>query len=84
MRLVQEVTPPGKQLDRAIELAAKIADASPRGIRATLASARQAISSEESALIALLPEFQRIIQSDDAREGQRALREGRKPQYRGP
>jgi enoyl-CoA hydratase len=32
MGLVQEVTPPGKQLDRAIELAAKIADASPRGV----------------------------------------------------
>jgi enoyl-CoA hydratase len=83
MGLVQEVTPPGKQLDRAIELAAKIADASPRGVRATLASAHQAISSEEPALIALLPEFQRIIQSDDAKEGQRALREGRKPQYPG-
>jgi hypothetical protein len=39
--------------------------------------------SEEPALIALLPEFERIIQSDDAREGQRALREGRKPVYRG-
>jgi enoyl-CoA hydratase len=83
MGLVQEVTPPGKQLDRAIELATKIADASPRGIRATLASAHQAIGSEEPALIALLPEFERIIQSDDAREGQRALREGRKPVYRG-
>jgi enoyl-CoA hydratase len=83
MGLVQEVTPPGKQLDRAIELAAKIADASPRGVRATLASAHQAISGEEPALIALLPEFLRITQSDDAREGQRALREGRKPQYRG-
>ena len=83
MGLVSEVTPPGKQLDRAIELAAKIADAAPLGVRATLASAHQAISSEEPALTALLPEFQRMIQSDDAKEGQRALREGRKPEYRG-
>jgi enoyl-CoA hydratase/carnithine racemase len=83
MGLVQEVTPPGKQLERAIELASKIADASPRGVRATLASAHLAINSEEPALIALQPEFERIIQSDDAKEGQRALREGRKPEYRG-
>jgi enoyl-CoA hydratase/carnithine racemase len=83
MGLVQEVTPPGKQLDRAIELGAKIADAAPLGVRATLASAHQAISSEEPALIAIAPEFQRIIQGDDVKEGQRALREGRKPVYRG-
>jgi enoyl-CoA hydratase len=83
MGLVQEVTPPGKQLDRAIELANKIADCAPRGIRAALASAHQAISSEEPALIALGLEFRRIIQSDDVKEGQRALREGRKPVYGG-
>ena len=76
------MTSPGKQLDRAVELASRIADCSPRGVRAALASAHQAISGEEPALIALLPEFQRITQSDDALEGQRALREGRKPEYR--
>jgi enoyl-CoA hydratase len=40
MGLVQEVTPPGKQLDRALELATKVAAAAPLGVRATLASAR--------------------------------------------
>ena len=81
--LVQEVTPPGKQLDRAIELAEKIAAAAPLGVRATLASAHQLISGEEAALQALAAEFQRVNQSEDAKEGQSAFREGRKPVFRG-
>jgi enoyl-CoA hydratase len=81
--LVQEVAPPGKQLDRALELANKIAAAAPLGVRATLASARQAVGSEEAALQALQPEFQRILKSEDAQEAQRAVREGRPPRYQG-
>ena len=81
--LVQEVTPPGKQLDRAIELAEKIAAAAPLGVRATLASAHQSIGGEDAALLALAAEFQRINQSEDAKEGQTAFREGRKPVFHG-
>jgi enoyl-CoA hydratase len=81
--LVQEITPPGKQLDRAIELAQKIAAAAPLGVIATLATAHQAISSEEAALQGLLAEFQKITQSEDAQGAQRALREGRQPVYHG-
>ena len=81
--LVQEVTPPGKQLDRAIELAEKIAAAAPLGVRATLASAHQLIGGEDAALQALAAEFQRINQSEDAKEGQSAFREGRRPVFRG-
>jgi len=81
--LVQEVTPPGKQLDRAIELAERIAAAAPLGVRATLASAHQLTAGEDPALLALAAEFQRINQSEDAKEGQTAFREGRKPVFRG-
>jgi enoyl-CoA hydratase len=81
--LVQEVTPPGRQLDRAIELAEKIAAAAPLGVRATLASAHQLIGGEEAALLALAAEFQRVNQSEDAKEGQSAFREGRRPVFRG-
>jgi enoyl-CoA hydratase len=81
--LVQEVTPPGKQLDRAIELANKIAAAAPLGVLATLASARQAVGNEDAALQALQPEFQRILKSEDAQEALRAVREGRPPRYQG-
>jgi len=81
--LVQEVTPPGKQLDRADELANKIAAAAPLGVRATLTSAHLAIGSEDAALLALGPAFQQILQSEDAQEARRALQEHRAPVYRG-
>ena len=81
--LVQAVTPPGKQLDRAIEIANKVATAAPLGVRATLASAHQAISSEDAALQALGPIFAKLIQSDDAKESTRALQEHRAPVFRG-
>jgi enoyl-CoA hydratase len=81
--LVQDVTPPGKQLDRAVELANKIAAAAPLGVRAALASAHQAISGEDAALQALGPAFQHILQSADAQEAQRAQRENRAPAYTG-
>ena len=81
--LVQVVVPAGKQLDRAIELANKIAAAAPLGVAATLVSARQAVGNEDAALQALQPEFQRILKSEDAQEALRAVREGRPPRYQG-
>ena len=82
--LVQEVTPLGKELDRAIDLANKIAAAAPLGVRATLSSSRQALAADEAtALAALQAEFGRLLQSEDAKEFQRALQEGRAPVYRG-
>jgi len=82
--LVQEVTPSGKELDRAIDLANRIAAAAPLGVRATLASSRQALGADEAtALAALQAEFGRLRQSEDAKEFQRAFEEGRAPVYRG-
>ena len=84
MGLVQEVTQPGKQLDRAVELAKKIAATAPLGVRATLASSRQALAADEAtALAALQADFTRILQSDDAKEGRRAFQEKRAPVFRG-
>jgi enoyl-CoA hydratase len=84
MGLVQEVTPPGKQLDVAVELAKKVAAVAPLGVRATLASSRQALAAEETtALAAVQPTFSRLQQTEDFRESQRALREGRAPVFRG-
>lgn len=82
--LVQAVTPPGKELDRALEIATKIAAAAPLGVRATLASARQATSNEEAAAFAALPaSFGKILQSKDAKEAQRAAAEHRAPVFQG-
>jgi len=83
MGLVQAITPPGKQLDRAIEIAEKVAAGAPLGVRATLASAHQAISGEDAALLGVQATFAKIIQSEDAKEGGRALREGRAPVFKG-
>ena len=82
--LVQEVVPPGKQLDRAIELAQKIAAAAPLGVQATLASARQALPSDEATAYAAIAQVRaRLAQSDDGKEARRALQEGRAPVFRG-
>ncbi|HKO73314.1 MAG TPA: crotonase/enoyl-CoA hydratase family protein [Bradyrhizobium sp.] len=82
--LVQYVTPPGQQLDRAIEVARKIAVAAPLGIRATLDSARRALNEgQEAAFAALLPELARLAQSDDHQEYFRALEQRRAPAFRG-
>jgi enoyl-CoA hydratase len=82
--LVQDITAPGKQLDRAIELAQKIATkAAPLGVRATLASAHQSLVGEEAAYAALYAEFRHLLQSEDLKEFQRARQEGRAPVFQG-
>jgi enoyl-CoA hydratase len=82
--LVQELTAPGRELERALDLANKIAAAAPLGVRATLASSRQALAADEAtALAALQAEFGRLLQSQDANEFRRAQQEGRAPVYRG-
>ena len=84
MGLIQYVTPPGKQLDRAIEVARKISAAAPLGIRATIATAHRALSEgQEAAFAALFPELARLAQSDDHEEYFRALREKRSPAFHG-
>jgi enoyl-CoA hydratase len=81
--VLQEITPPGQQLDRAIELARKIAAAAPLGVRATLASAHQALAGEDDAFKALPAAFGRLAQSEDYKEARRALQEKRAPVYHG-
>jgi enoyl-CoA hydratase len=82
--LLQEITAPGQQLNRAIELARKVAAAAPLGVRATLASAHRAIAEgEAAAYAALLPEFAALFRTEDFQERIRALRENRAPVYQG-
>jgi enoyl-CoA hydratase len=84
MGLVQIVTPPGQQLDRAIGLAKEIAGYAPLGVQALLASARRGIrEGERVALLTLQPEFARLSQSEDRKEYFRALQEKRSPVYVG-
>lgn len=82
--LVQEVVAVGQQLERALELAQRIAAAAPLSIQATLASAHLALTSgEEEAARQLLPEFGRLLRSQDMQERMKALQEGRQLIYTG-
>lgn len=82
--LVQELIPPGQQLDRATDIAKKIAAAAPLGVHAVLASSHHALAEGDTVAFALLqPEFGRLFRSEDRREYIRALQEHREPVYHG-
>ncbi|HEY2744296.1 MAG TPA: crotonase/enoyl-CoA hydratase family protein, partial [Polyangia bacterium] len=66
--LVQEVVEHGKQLERAVAIAAVIAQQAPLGVRATIASARKSLVEAEAAR-ALMEQLKVLMASDDAREG---------------
>jgi enoyl-CoA hydratase/carnithine racemase len=80
--LVQEVVERGQQLERAIAIAETIAAQAPLGVYATLASARRAVMEQEAAR-ALLPEVQRLMTTDDAREGLQSFLERRAARFTG-
>ncbi len=80
--LVQEVVEPGKQLERAIQIAETIAAQAPLGVQATIASARRSVV-EEAAARALLPELMKLMASEDAAEGMMSFLERRAAKFQG-
>jgi enoyl-CoA hydratase len=82
--LIQEVTGPGKQFERALELAQAIADQAPLGVQASLRSARIArYEGVGKATARLLPDLQPIMASEDALEGVQSFIERRKARFSG-
>jgi enoyl-CoA hydratase/carnithine racemase len=83
MSLISEIAPtPQVALDRGLELAGSIAAAPPLSVRATIASALQAIEEgEEKALAALIPRFIGLVKTEDFQERIRATQERREPKY---
>ena len=83
--LVQEVVPPGTQVERAIEIAERIATKSaPLGVKMTLASAHRARDDGEPAAFAQLePDVITLFQSDDGREGMMSFIERREGHFTG-
>lgn len=84
MRLVQEVVAPGRQLERAIEIADKIAAQAPLAVSATLANAGTMV--RDGFLVAageLGPVQARLIESEDAAEGMQSFREHRSAVFKG-
>jgi enoyl-CoA hydratase/carnithine racemase len=82
--LVQEVLASEDLLPRALKLAERIAAQAPLGVQATLASARQAVSDGEAAAATNLhPTVVRLMASEDAQEGVRAMLERRPGDFKG-
>jgi enoyl-CoA hydratase/carnithine racemase len=83
MGLVQEVVAVGKQRERAVEIAERVAEQAPLGIRASLASARVAIDHEAEAARRLRPDLAPLLASEDAREGLQSFLERRQARFTG-
>jgi len=83
--LVQEVVEPGRQLDRAIELAEAIATRSaPLGVKTTLASAHRArLEGEEAAFARLDADMAVLFETEDGREGLQSFIERREARFTG-
>lgn len=85
MSLVSEIAPtPEAALALGIDLAARISRVVPLSIKATLASAHEAvIAGEEGAFAALAPNFSALTKANDFQERLRSLSQGRPPVYQG-
>lgn len=82
--LVQEVAPVGKQRDRALAIAQRIASRAPLGVQATLANARRGLREGEAVAYAdVAPTRARLFATEDAREGVQAMVERREPRFQG-
>ena len=82
--LVQEVVAPGRQGDRAMEIAGLIARNAPLGIQVTKEAGRRFIEAGEEAAIAAIPEVRkRVMGTADAAEGIRSFVERRPAVFQG-
>ncbi len=82
--LVQEVTEPGMQVERAVEIAAKIARQAPLAVQGLLANAARVRDAHNPDMAAdLLEKGRAIMQTKDAQEGAMSLMQKREPQFRG-
>lgn len=81
---VQEIVEPGRQFERALEIATIIAAQAPLAVSATIANARLSIEQGPAAAVAeIIPTQQRLLASEDAKEGIRSFVERRAGRYQG-
>ena len=82
--LVQEITAHGKHIEKAIEIAERIADQAPLGVRATVESARKAQTEGFSQAVEhLTPQILALFNSEDADEGVKSFLERREGNFKG-
>jgi len=84
MGLVQYVTETGKQLEKAMELARKVASAAPLGVRNILQNARLAErEGEQAAKKVIYQEVSKVMKSEDMKEGLQSFIERRAAVFKG-
>jgi enoyl-CoA hydratase/carnithine racemase len=82
--MVQELVEPGQQLNKALEIAGKIAAQAPVAVSATLTNARRALwYGVEEGKKELGPLQQRLFDTEDAEEGVLSFKERRTALFRG-
>jgi enoyl-CoA hydratase len=81
---IQEIVEPGRQKERAIELAKSIAAQAPLAVAATLRNARVALREDVTTAAAQFGATQtRLLASADFQEGLRSFKDKRTPKFRG-
>ncbi len=84
MGVVQEIVEPGKQLDRAQELAEVIASQAPLAVQASLAHAQSALlDGWRKAIGDIVPQQVELINSEDAMEAAMAMMQKRPASFKG-
>jgi enoyl-CoA hydratase/carnithine racemase len=84
MGLVQELTEPGTEIERAREIAERIAAQAPLAVQATLANARQNLESAEAEGIGgMMQKARELMATEDAREGVQSFIERREASFKG-
>jgi enoyl-CoA hydratase/carnithine racemase len=82
--LVQEVVPVGTHVDRALELAQRIATQAPVGVQESLVNARLARAEQERVAVEHLRHvLPKIVESEDAKEGLQSFLERRPARFGG-
>jgi enoyl-CoA hydratase/carnithine racemase len=82
--LVQEVVPFGRHIERGLEIAHAITKNAPLGLRAMKEAALRYIAAGEAAAIAAIPAVrERVLSSEDAKEGIRSFVERREARFTG-
>jgi enoyl-CoA hydratase/carnithine racemase len=84
MGLVQYVTEPGKQLEKAMELARKVASAAPLGVQNILQNGRLAEKDGElAAKKTIHQDVAKVMKSEDMKEGLQSFIERRTAVFKG-
>jgi len=82
--LVNYVVPDGKALDSALELAARVTANAPVAVQASRNLAARAFVDDDASIQRdTVSEFQRVLQSEDAKEGPLAFIQKREPKWKG-